>query len=66
MAKQGLTKSGFKDQFGLKFGRGGNRREREGRAKEEEEKRKKKSQAKKVWNLDFCMETKLKYGFMEF
>ena len=20
----------------------------------------------KVWNLDFCMETKLKYGFMEF
>ena len=39
----------------VSFGRGGNRREREGRAKEEEEKRKKESQAKKVWNFGFLV-----------
>ena len=55
----------------VSFGRGGNRREREGRAKEEEEKRKKESQAKKVWMLGFwfgtiwfCMDFLSRYMFV--
>ena len=39
------------------------RRRRE--EEEEEEKRKKESQAKKVWNLGFCMETHLEYESYE-
>ena len=56
----------FKRPKLVSFGRGGNRREREGRAKEEEEKRKKESQAKKGMELwIFGMETHLDYESYE-
>ena len=54
-----MKSMGFKDQFGIKLGRTGWEKERRREEEEEEEKRKKESQAK-------GMETKLKYGFMEF
>ena len=58
MAKQGLTKSGFKDPIGLKLER--TRREEKGkerrRGEEEEEGEKFKQSSKKVWNFGFCVE----------
>ena len=32
---------------------------------EKKKRRKKESQAKKVWNFGFCMETEFMYGFYE-
>ena len=67
MAKQGLTKSGFKDPIGLKLER--TRREEKGkerrRGEEEEEGEKFKQSSKQVWNLGFCMETHLVYESYE-
>ena len=63
MAKQGLTKSGFKDQIGLKLERT-RREERRGEEEEEEEKMEEpRSRPKRYGTLIFGMETHLDHEF---
>ena len=56
MAKQGLTKSGFKDQIGLKLER--TRREEKGKREKKRKKKKKMEEIKqaKVWKLNSSMD----------
>ena len=62
MAKQGLTKSGFKAQIGLKLER--TRREEKGKREKKRKKKKKMEEIKqaKVWNLDFLYGNYFEYG----
>ena len=57
MAKQGLTKSGFKDQIGLKLER--TRREEKGKREKKRKKKKKMEEIKqaKVWKQNLCMDS---------
>ena len=57
MAKQGLTKSGFKDQIGLKLER--TCREEKGKREKKKKKKKKMEEIKqaKVWKLNLCMDS---------
>ena len=64
MAKQGLTKSGFKDQIGLKLER--TRREEKGKREKKKKKKKERrsSQASQRYGtLDFWYGNYLEYGF---
>ena len=64
-----LGKYGIKRPRLVSFVRAANREGREEKEKREKKRKKKKMEEikqAKVWNFGFCMETELKYGFMEF